>query len=415
MVAGAARTRCRLPQLAQRGCRRPNAQRCARELGEGPRVRKATEFGPESPRLQVRVLNQVRHVVNGREGQPTLGGEALQRLLRLGGDELAAHLGRGARCGDIQAAAPQLGEPVVEAPPPNGRGHLGAFLFRPTQQVVQGAFTEDGHLEAQHRIAVRAPHDAGQLEPFGHQGRAGAAQLAGARRVGAGVGGIAGGIHQRPHHGRLGGHVKVLADAGSVAPMEGDGDVRGRLRTGVERRLRHGAHRQRRTIWVALQPHQAAGRLHGELGGRRVGRGPVAAEGRDGSVDDMGKALRHAQRVTGLDENIRIVEKRRGVFRHHAALADPEGRPVEGFAVPEGRQAAALAAFRRLHLNHFRAQFRQNPASQLAPAAGGIDDANVVERRGHVHVPAAWWHRPKSCGHRTGACGVIVARRHPDR
>ena len=353
--------------------------------------------------------------MNGREGQPALGGEALQILLRLGGDELAAHLGRGARCGDIQGAATQLGEPAVEAPPPNGRGHLGAFLFRPTQQVVQGAFAEDGHLEAQHRVAVRAAHDARQLEPFGHQGRAGAAQLAGAGGIGARVGGIAGGVHQRPHHGRLGGHVKVLADAGSVAPIEGNGDVRGGLRTGVERRLRHGAHRQRWTVWVALQPHQAAGGLHRELRGRRIGSGAVTTKRCDGSVDDVGKALRHTRRATGLDEHVRIVEERCGVFRHHAALADAERRPIERFAVLEGRQAAALASFRRLHLDHFRAQLRQDPARQLPPAAGGVDDANVVERRGLTHVPAMWRRRLKSSDHRSGTFGVIVARRHPDK
>ena len=108
--------------------------------------------------------------------------------------------------------------------------------------------------------------------------------IAGVRRVAAGVRGVAGGVHQRPHHRCLRGHVEVLTTPGTFALVEGDDGVSCSLRTGVKRRLRvangHGW-----PVAVSLQAEQSPGRLDRQFRGRAESVRPGLPIWRDRDVD----------------------------------------------------------------------------------------------------------------------------------
>ena len=57
----------------------------------------------------------------------------------------------------------------------------------------------------------------------------------------------------------------MLTECGLLAFVERDQDVGGGLHTGMECRLWHRAHRQRRPVAVALETHQPSGRFDGDF------------------------------------------------------------------------------------------------------------------------------------------------------
>ena len=79
----------------------------------------------------------------------------------------------------------------------------------------------------------------------------------------------------------------MLSPAGSFALEQRDDRVSGGLSPRVERRLRHGAHRQRRAVRVALQVDQPAGSFHRHLRRRRVSHRSPEAERRHRDMDQV--------------------------------------------------------------------------------------------------------------------------------
>ena len=196
----------------------------------------------------------------------------------------------------------------------------------------------------------------------------------------AGVGRIAGGVHQRPHHARLRRHVQVLTAPGTLALAQGDHHIGGGLGPGVERRLRHRAHRHGWPVAIALQADQAAGGLHGDFRRRRRGKRAVDAERRYRHVHKAGMSRVEIAAIARLDEHIRRREKRRRVVRDHALLAGANAFPIQRILAVERADAARFAPARRLHLEHLRAELGQHAPGDLAPAARHVDDANARER-----------------------------------
>ena len=247
----------------------------------------------------------------------------------------------------------------------------------PAQQGVEGALADDAHLEAHLHQAVLAGHDARQSQPHGSRRRVRlAAELACRRRVGAGVRRKAGGVHQRPHHAGLGRDVQMLAAAGAFALVEGDHRVGGGLSAGVERRLRHRAHRHRRAVRVALQAHQAASRFDGEVGGWRSGHRAGNAEGGDGDVDQMRERRAEVRRVAGFQEHVRVLEMRFEVVPGQRLLAGANAGCV-GVAHADGLRRGC----RGVEPPHVGAELGQGAAGEFAPVPGRVDNADVGQRR----------------------------------
>ena len=334
-------------------------------------------FDPEAARSQVRIVEQIGHGVDGGQRQAVGRGIGLEFLLGLRGQQVDDQVGRLLRRLDVEFAGSQRRHPAPQVETANALRHIHVAFLHPAQQRVEGALADDAHLEAHLRQAVLARDDAGQPQLLFRRGMRLAAKLARGWRIGAGVGRKAGGVHQRPHHARLGRDVQVLAKPGTLALVEGDHRVRGRLSAGVERGLGHGAHRRRRAVGIALQADQSAGGLHRVFGGWRVRQRAGKAERRHGNMDQMREPGVEVAAAAGLQQHVGGVEMRLEVRVRHDHLPGVHACAVG--IVPWC--AVASGVRRRLKLEHFRAEFRQGATSQRAPAIGGVDDADAGKRR----------------------------------
>ena len=383
------RTGLRLGEFPEGRCPPSCDQRRTGQPGEGSRVRPSRDLRPECAGRELRVVEEVRDVVDGGETQSMPRTERLHLPLGLALDEYAARLGGGCDRLGLQAPFPDLGEPAVEIPATDALGDLFAVFLGPAHQLVQRPLAENGHLEAQDDMAVRARNDVGQLETRRDRCRPLSAVFARSGWIGTDIGRKTGRVHQRPHDGGLGGHVQVLAQTRGVPLVEGDGDVGGRLRPGVEGGLGHRPHGQGRAVGIALQPDQAAGGFHGQLRRRKIGGGAARSERGDRGVDDVREALGNALRAARFDEHVRVGEEGGRVRRHDAAFADPERGPVQGLVAGERRQRPALATAGRLDLDHLGAEFGEYAPGQFSPPGRGIDDADLRKRSSDGASPRA--------------------------
>ena len=162
-----------------------------------------------------------------------------------------------------------------------------AVRLHPAQQGIETALAQNAHLEADLDEPVPALHVAGQVQPLHRIRSRLAAKLAAARRVAAGVGRETGGIHQGPDDTRLRRDIQMLPLTGAFALEQRDDRVRRGLRPRVERRLRHGTHRQRRAVRVALQVDQPASSFHRHLRRWRIGKRSAEAERRHRDVHQV--------------------------------------------------------------------------------------------------------------------------------
>ena len=254
------------------------------QLRERAGIAVPVDVQPEAARFEVFVPGDVRDGVERREHE-AVGDGALEQLVhraardevmhQRGGQSSLAH-----RLREILLHEPgQFGRPLVDI---NVRQLAGELtLLRDPAHEDRGVPQAQ---PARHHRESGIPVFARMHGKDAAAGRLGALRGR-ARRIVAGVGREAGGVHQRPDDRRLLRDIEVLSEPRALPLAQRDRGVGRGLHAGVDRGLRE-ADRHRRTIAVALQPHQSARRFDREVGSGTPGPRPIAAVRRDRDVDE---------------------------------------------------------------------------------------------------------------------------------
>ncbi len=195
----------------------------ADSFAKGPGCGSPPTSGPVVARRELRIGAHVADVVDRCQQQ-----FAFQRAV----EQLSLRAFRHERADGVVAAVEivhgqRAGGEVVHVREPAALRQIGfrvGFVAGPPQHAVERAFADAGLVRADHDVAVFARHRARRAHARQQRRPRVVAELAGARRVAADVCRIAGGVHQRPDHGRLHRHVEVLAETAVIALVQRDQD-----------------------------------------------------------------------------------------------------------------------------------------------------------------------------------------------